>query len=291
MENINTKAFAKVNLAIDVLGKLDNGYHSVRMVMQSISLYDDISVRIKSGNGLITAETNRTYIPSGMKNLACKAADVFLSAAGLAGYDVVMSIKKRIPVCAGMGGGSSDAAAVLIALNDAFNVGMGEETLCDLANKVGSDVSFCLFGGTAVAQGRGEILTQTHPLPDCYFVICKPDFSVSTPVLFSKIDGHRIKRRPDIDGILAALEASDIKGVAQRCYNVFEDVLPARERRIVENIKGVMLSEGALGACMTGTGSAVYGIFSSQDQAQSAVSALKGDYSQVFLASNIGKTN
>ncbi len=286
MDTIKTKAYAKINLALDVLGKYENGYHQVNMVMQSISICDDIDISITK-DGKIEAYTNRSYIPSDMKNLACKAAAEYISAAGIQGYGVSMHINKRIPVCAGMGGGSSDAAAVIRALDRFFDTCMSDEQLAKIGNNVGSDVVFCLFGGTMLAKGRGEILQRLSDLPDIYIAVCKPSFSVSTPVLFSKIDSCKIKRHPDIEGMIEAIADGDIGSVARRCYNVFEDVLPTRERRTVDNIKGIMFSCGALGSAMTGTGSAVYGIFQEEKLADLAVSTLRREYDQCFLAGNV----
>ena len=287
MDTLNTRAFAKINLALDVMGKLENGYHEVNMVMQSIDLWDDIAIDVQRGDGKISAYTNRSYIPTGMKNLACKAAAEFFDSTGISGYDVEMHIEKRIPVCAGMGGGSSDAAAVILGLDKIFKTGLTFGDMEHMAHRVGSDVAFCLLGGTKLATGRGEELHKLPPLPDVWIAVCKPSFSISTPVLFSKIDSCKITRHPDISGMLQALENGDIDEVARRCYNVFEDVLPQREQRIVENIKGTFLSCGALGACMTGTGSAVYGIFREELLAAESVNILSREYEQCFLAKNI----
>ena len=288
MENLKTRAYAKINLALDVLEKLDDGYHRVNMVMQSIDIFDDIDIKLIKG-GRIEAYTNRSYIPSDMKNLACRAAAEYMAAAGIEGYGVSMRINKRIPVCAGMGGGSSDAAAVIRALDGLFGSGMSDEQLAMIGRNVGSDVVFCLFGGTMIAKEKGDVLQRIPDLPDAFITVCKPSFSVSTPALFSRIDSCKIKRHPDIEGMVEAIEKGDIGSVARRCYNVFEDVLPNREQRIVDNIKGIMLSCGALGAAMTGTGSAVYGIFKDEKLAESAVHTLRREYTQCFLARNVKK--
>ena len=191
---------------------------------------------------------------------------------------------KRVPVCAGMGGGSSDAAAVLRGLNALLGAGVEPRALAALGREVGSDVPYCVLGGTALAEGTGERLTPLPPLPGCDVVLCKPAFSISTPELFRAVDGVRLRHRPDTEGVLAALEAGDLGGVARRMYNVFEDVLPARQSAEVHRIKNILVQHGALGACMSGTGATVFGLFGDAGQARGAYEELGAMYRDTFLA-------
>lgn len=287
MKDITTKAYAKINLTLDVLGKLEDGYHDMLMVMQTVSLCDELVISISSGSGQVSASTNRLYIPNDQRNVACKAASAIMKETGIADLDVKISIKKRIPVCAGMGGGSSDAAAVLRVLNNVLKADISEERLMQIAGEIGSDVPFCLMGGAALAEGRGDRLRKTPKLPDCHIVICKPNFSVSTPKLFSQLDCQKIKNRPDTDGILAALERGELSDAARRFFNIFEEVLPQRAAGVIDGIKGVMFGAGALGASMTGTGSAVFGVFDDENAAKASHDALKKDYREVFFANPV----
>ena len=198
-----------------------------------------------------------------------------------------IAMRKSIPVGAGMAGGSADAAAVLRALNRAYGAPFTTAELCAAGETVGSDVAFCLRGGTALASGRGEILQPLPPLPPCCFVICKPDFSISTPELFQKLDGAKLCCHPDTEGLLAALKAQDLDALCRRMYNVFEDV-PDRRMRTIRAAKGALLDCGALGALMTGTGSAVFGVFRDRKAADTARAALAGEYRFCCTAEAVG---
>ena len=222
-------ARAKLNLTLDVLGKRPDGYHDLKMVMQSVALADTLTVETGTGEGL-EVRTDLSFLPNNEKNLAAAAALAFQTVTGRDLGGVAIAIEKRIPVCAGMGGGSSDAAAVLRSLERMLGTGQDLAALARIGERVGSDVPYCVLGGTALAEGRGEVLTPLSALPHCHVVICKPAFSISTPELFRAVDGVRLRCRPDTDGVLAALEAGDLGGVARRMYNVFEDVLPPRQR-------------------------------------------------------------
>ena len=276
------KAYAKLNLSLDVVGRLPNGYHEMYMVMQSISLCDDVFISVTEGNGEISITTNRDYLPNDRRNIAYKAASVFMEKKNITGYDIAIRLEKRIPVCAGMGGGSTDGAAVLRGLNTLFNSHCTLAELQKMGALLGSDVPFSVAGGTAVATGTGTEIEGIPPLSDCAIVVCKPEFSVSTPELFSKIDGVKILVRPDTKGVISAIVNGDVRGMAMRMHNVFEEVLQTG-RDTVNAAKGILYDNGALGACMTGTGSAVFGVFDEEKKAQSAVSALKAEYPEVFL--------
>ena len=274
-------ACAKLNLTLDVLGRRADGYHDLRMVMQSVDLRDDLTLELGEGDR-VAVRTDLSFLPDDDRNLAAKAARCFLAATGRT-LNLSIDIHKRIPVCAGMAGGSSDAAAVLRALNEATGAGLPPQELARLGAQVGSDVPYCVLGGTAFAEGKGERLTALPPLPDCQIVICKPAFSISTPELFGLLRGVKLRCRPDTEGVLAALEAGDLIGVSRRMYNVFEDVLPTRQAKTVQEIKHILISNGALGACMSGTGPTVFGLFTELDQAQAAQADLKRQYRDVFF--------
>ncbi len=286
MDEITIQAPAKLNLTLDVLGRREDGYHDLKMVMQSITLADRLTLRPGRAPG-IQVSSSFHFLPTGEKNLAGKAAVCFYQALGRPARDLDISITKHVPVCAGMAGGSSDAAAVLRALNRLEGDPFSPEELAHVGEAVGSDVPYCVLGCTALAQGRGEVLTPLSPLPHCWVVACKPDFPVSTPELFARIDSCRIRRRPDADGLMAALEQGDLMEVARRMYNVFEDVLPERQLARVADIKNTLIQQGALGANMSGTGPTAFGLFSSQSQAQAAYDVLKQRYQEVFLAETV----
>jgi 4-diphosphocytidyl-2-C-methyl-D-erythritol kinase len=282
MLDIRESAFAKLNLSLDVVGKRGDGYHDMRMVMQTVSLCDEIHILLRE-DGKTSVSTNLHFLPCDERNIAFKAVRLFFSAIGRPELGAEISITKHVPVCAGMGGGSSDGAAVLRGLNTALGSPLSVKELESLAAVLGSDVPFCIRGGTVLAEGRGEILTPLSPLPDCHIVICKPKFSVSTPTLFGLLDGCEMRLHPDTAGMLLALENHDLCGVARRMFNVFEDVLP-RYRSEVSEIKKTLSDHGALGCCMTGTGSAVFGVFDSAAKAFEAKSQLRRRYREVFMA-------
>lgn len=287
MGDINVKAYAKLNLCLDVGGKLENGYHEIATVMQSIDLYDDIEICFNQGTE-ISAQSNLCYLPKGDKNIAVKAVRLFFEASGISPCGCEIRIHKRIPVCAGMAGGSTDGAAVLRALNTEFSAGMTQKELEKLSEKLGSDVPYCVSGGTKLCTGRGEIMEDLKPLPRCWAVVCKPPFPISTAELFNVADSVPIKHRPDLDGILKAIEQGCLKSVAHRMYNVFEDMLPPRCSEIGV-IKSKLLDLGALGASMTGTGSAVFGLFDDTSAAEKAFISLKKQYQECFLTKTLEK--
>ena len=280
------QAFAKLNLTLDILGKREDGYHDLRMVMQSITLADTLTLEENRGEGL-RVSANLRFLPTGEKNLAAAAALRFWEALGREPEDLDIRIEKRIPVCAGMAGGSSDAAAVLRALNQRAGDPFSPKELARLGERVGSDVPYCVLGGTALAEGRGEVLTPLPPLPRCWVVACKPDFPISTPELFAQADRVKLRRRPDTAGLVTALEAGDLGGVARRMYNVFEDVLPARLYTRVAEIKNDLIQCGALGANMSGSGPTAFGLFDRLEAAQEARACLAQRYRDTFLCETV----
>lgn len=274
-------AYAKLNLSLDILGKREDGYHDLRMVMQSIDLADQVSVSLLPEPGLALT-TDLPYLPRGSGNIAAKAADRFFRETGLPVRGLSIDIHKRVPVCAGMAGGSSDGAAVLRVLRRTLSPEMPDGRLEEIGALVGSDVPYCIRGGTVLAQGRGELLMDLPPLPPCWLVVCKPPFSISTPELFSRVRVRRLRCRPDTAGILRALEHGDLEAVARRIYNVFEDVLPRRCTQVFE-IKDALLNLGAIAASMTGSGPSVFGLFRDRSPAEAAAAALREQFSSVFL--------
>ena len=277
---------AKVNLALDILGARSDGYHDMKMVMQTISLCDTVSVEETAAD--FELRTDGDFIPAGKKTLEQRAAEVFFEAAGLPMPGLRVTLEKVTPAYAGLGGGSADVAALLRILRDNYAPEMSTEELERIGFTVGSDMPFCVRGGTALAEGRGEVLTDLPPLPDCWFVLCKPDFGIPTPSLFALVDGGELTCRPDIGGMGLALESGDLAGVAARLGNVFEEVLP-EEYHEVFTIKNRLMELGALNAAMSGSGPTVFGIFSEQETAKRAAEVLKETYQQTYLAVPVKK--
>lgn len=282
MITLHECAFAKVNLTLDVLCKRPDGYHDLKSVMQTISLCDEIEVDVDTGMDWVVKCTDKS-IPCDESNLAWKAAKVYFAQSGMEPTGLEIRIDKRIPSQAGLGGGSADAAAVLRALNDHYGKRFTITELADIAAKVGSDVPFCTMGGTVMAEGRGERLRKLPDLPDCIFVVCKPDFPISTPALYRKLDESVIETRPDNDGIERALEGADILAVAERLCNVFDPVV-SLDHPVMNEIKAIYRKFGALGVQMTGSGSAVFGIVPDMDCAESVCKGLKKICNQTFIA-------
>lgn len=280
------RANAKLNLTLDVLGKREDGYHDLKMIMQSIDLCDILTLN-GNDSGELRVATDLSFLPNDDKNLAAMAARSFWSAWGRKTEGMDIRIEKHIPVCAGMAGGSSDAAATLRGLNTMNGNPFTEIELERIGESVGSDVPYCVLGKTALAEGRGELLTELPPLPSCWIVVCKPDFPVSTPELFRRIDGVRLRSRPDTDGAIAALKAGDLAGVARRMYNVFEDALPERQRARVAGIKKVLIECGALGANMSGSGPTAFGIFDDRALAEEAFRQLDHKGQETFLTRSV----
>ena len=286
MKTLTRQAPAKLNLTLDVLGKREDGYHEMKMVMTSVSLADAVTLTSEPGEGA-EISSNLGFLPVDGKNLALSAALRFKEATGADWGKLTIALEKKVPVCAGMAGGSSDAAAVLLGLNELLGLGLTTQRLMEIGAKVGSDVPYCVLGCTALAQGRGEVLTSLPSLPRCWAVLAKPGFPVSTPELFAKIDAQKVRCRPDTDGVIAALKAGDLPGVARRLFNVFEEVLPERRRNQVEELKGELLRMGALGASMSGTGPTVFGLFDEETRAREAGESLKTLCRDVFVAETL----
>ena len=287
MKSMTLPAYAKLNLTLDILRKRPDGYHDLRMVMQSIALHDTVTVRTETGDGDITVRTDREDLPGGPGNIAWKAARAFYDAVGMENGGTEILLEKRIPMQAGMAGGSADGAAVLQALRSLYAPEMSRQELERIGLQVGSDVPFCVRGGTALAEGRGEVLTDLPPLPACAIVVCKPEFGLSTPALFGRVRVEKLGRRPDHDAMKQALAAGNLGAVARQMGNVFEEVLTAEESREIAYLKDVMLRCGALNAVMTGSGPTVFGLFAQKEQAERAAQTLRSRYAQLFLTTPV----
>ena len=275
-------AFAKLNLTLDVLDKRPDGYHDIQSVMQTISIRDDVEIDLDTGKPWELSCTNED-IPRDERNLAWKAAKVFFDVAKKDPNGLSIRITKRIPMEAGLGGGSADAAAVLRALNRHYDNPFSILALAELGAQVGSDVPFCVLCGTAMVEGRGERLRKLPDMPDCVFVICKPAFSSSTPELYKKLDETTIAKRPDNQAMESALLSGDLGRVAENLCNVFDPLVTA-EHLELNYIKSIFNSYGSVGQQMTGSGSAVFGILPNFEFAAVVCNMLKDNYPNVFIA-------
>lgn len=284
MITLQEPAYAKLNLTLDILGKRDDGYHDLESVMQQITLHDDVEIDVQTGEDW-KLECDWDYICTDSRNLAWKAAGVFYKSIGKDPQGITIRINKRIPTEAGLGGGSSDAAAVFRALNRHEGEPYTIWELARLGAKVGSDVPFCILGGTALAKGRGEILTQLLPMPQCFYCVAMPDFSLSTPVLFEAYDQLQQVEHPDNAGMLRALDQQNLLHAAGYVGNVMEQLV-SREYPVIEQIKTVMRDCGALGTAMTGSGPAIFGIFDAFDMAAMASMQLM-ETCRTYLSQNV----
>lgn len=271
MNRIQMKALAKVNLGLDVIRRREDGYHEVKMIMQTVRLYDRIILE-KTQKG-ISMETNLSFLPVNEQNIAYRAAkmlmDEFHIQSGLH-----IKIDKHIPVAAGMAGGSTDGAAVLYGVNKIFELGLTKRQLMERGVKLGADVPYCIMRGTVLSEGIGEILTPVSSLPDCHILIAKPPVSVSTKHVYENLKLDKIEKHPDIDGMVEALRMEDLHGVTQRMENVLETVtIP--EHPEIQQIKELMIKEGALNALMSGSGPTVFGIFDDREKGMRARDLLR----------------
>lgn len=270
-DKIYLKARGKINLAIDVLGKREDGYHEVKMLMQSITLHDRVIIEKNSKD--IVISSNYKWVPTDERNTAYKAAKLILDYAGIK-EGVRITLKKSLPVSAGLAGGSSDAAAVLKGINSLYSLGMN---LCDLEKigvEVGADVPYCLNGGTAIAEGIGEKITPIVSLKPLTLLLCKPDISVKTPWVYQNLKLNEINQRPDFDRIIDAITGENTRKLAENMVNVLETVTIKRYP-VISSIKTRLLEEGALGSLMSGSGPTVFGIFDKRATAIKAMNNLK----------------
>jgi len=285
MTTLYEGAFAKVNLTLDVLDKRDDGYHDLKSVMQTISIRDDVEIDVDTGEPWTVSYTTED-IPTDESSLVWKAAEIFYKTTGLETTGLAIRITNRIPTQAGLGGGSADAAAVLRALNKHYGMPLSILALAELGAQVGSDVPFCTVCGTAMVEGRGERLRKLPDMPDCFFVVCKPEFSCSTPELFKQLDASTIAHRPDNTAMESALLAGDLGKIAENIYNVFDPVV-TKDHLELNYIKSIFNTYGAVGYQMTGSGSAVFGIVTEFEHAAVICNMLKDNYPLVYIAKPI----
>ncbi|WP_461810894.1 4-(cytidine 5'-diphospho)-2-C-methyl-D-erythritol kinase [Faecalimonas sp.] len=272
MDKLELKALAKINLGLDVLGRRENGYHDVRMVMQTIYLYDDVFMKKTKEEG-IHLETNLFYLPANENNIAYKAAKLLMDEFKIEG-GISIRLNKFIPVSAGMAGGSSNAATVLFGMNKMYQLGLSQQELMERGVKLGADVPYCIMRGTVLAEGIGEELTPLPALPKCYVLIAKPSVSVSTKTVYEKLDALNIVNHPNIDGIIEGLEEQNLDKITSNMGNVLEEVTIG-DYPIIEKIKKVMKDAGALNAMMSGSGPTVFGIFKERKHAKQAYIEIK----------------
>ena len=270
-KTIRREAFAKINLGLDVVRRLPNGYHEVRMIMQTVGICDVLTFR-KAASGIQLVVDNEE-LPTDGNNLICKAAKLLLESAGIEG-GVSITLEKHIPIAAGMAGGSTDAAAALLGINELYEIGYDVDKLKELGVKIGADVPYCIQGGTALAEGIGEVLSVLPTPPACHLVIAKPDINVSTKFVYENLRANELESHPDIDGMIEGLEKGDLKAITDRLANVLETVtVPAYP--IIDEIKQTMLDAGAEGALMSGSGPTVFGVFTELEKAKQAAKRIK----------------
>lgn len=272
MRQINLKAYAKINLGLDVLRRRENGYHDVRMIMQSVGLYDKLTLK-KTSKDEIVLTSNVGSLPNNDKNLVYKAISLMKKECGITA-GVKADLEKRIPMAAGMAGGSTDAAAALIGMNKLFDLSLSQEKLMELGVQIGADVPYCIMSGTALSEGIGEILTPLKPMPHCYILIAKPRISVSTRFVYENLEADKLPYHPDIDGMIEAINGNDLKGVADRLSNVLETVTE-KKYPIISQIKEAMIESGAMNSLMSGSGPTVFGIYEEKDTAMKALDKIK----------------
>ena len=287
IKHLSLKAYGKINLGLDVLRRREDGYHDVRMIMQTVGIFDRVDLIWKEEPG-IQVETNLYYLPTNENNLVYKAAkllmDEFQVQEGL-----LIRLRKFIPVAAGMAGGSSDAAAVLFGVNKMFRLGLTTEELMQRGVKIGADVPYCILRGTALSEGIGEVLTSLPPVPQCQVLVAKPGINVSTKFVYENLHANdlRPEQHPDIDGMIRAIKAQDLQGIADKLGNVLETVT-VKEYPVIQEIKDKMVEFGAIGSLMSGSGPTVFGLFTNPKAAQQAYEELRygessGLAKQVYL--------
>ncbi len=279
---VTYNAAAKINLMLDIISTLPNGYHSLFMIMQSVSLFDTVTVE-KVNNGGIVLSSNVSEIPCDKTNIAHKAAIAFFNFTSIEDRNVKVHIEKRIPFAAGLAGGSADGAGVIAALNDIYKTNLTSRQLCEIGVKVGADVPFCLTGGTCLAQNIGEVLSPLPDFENCFIVLAKPDIGVSTKEAFAQFENGGV-RHLDTNAMLYCAANGDFKGICKNVGNVFEQLIEVNQR---VPIKAVMYDNNAVCACMSGSGPTVFGVFENEQDAENACAELKKNYEQVFVCTPV----
>ena len=284
MDQITRKAYAKINLGLDVIRRRPDGYHEVKMIMQTVGICDILTFR-KSGrqDGAVTLFLDKKELPCGKENLVYRAAELLTRTHGLRD-GVEITLEKRIPIAAGMAGGSTDAAAVFHGMNELFGLSMSLQEMKDLGVGIGADVPYCIQGGTALSEGIGEILTALPSPPAAYLLIAKPDISVSTKFVYENLHADRLQSHPDIDGMVQALERRSLEGIVSRMENVLETVT-VREYPVIQTLKDIMRREGALNALMSGSGPTVFGVYKTREAAEASRPAVEksGMAKEIFV--------
>lgn len=289
MDTLKLKAYAKINFGLDVIRKREDGYHEVRMIMQTIGLYDKISIN-KTNHPSIKVKTNLHYLPTDNNNLVYKAAALMKETFHI-NEGVYIHLEKRIPVAAGMAGGSSDAATTLYGMNRLFHLNLKMEELLKLAVQIGADVPYCILRGTALSEGIGEILTPLPPFPSCYVLIVKPNINVSTKFVYENLHLDTVTNHPDIDGIMKHIEEQDLYGASKLFGNVLETVTE-KEYPIIGDIKHRMLESGAIVSLMSGSGPTVFGLFDNVNNAEKAFYEFKiGPFGKQVYLTNLFHPN
>lgn len=277
------KAYAKVNVSLDIVGKREDGYHILEMVMQAIDLYDEINIEKQSKD--ITIKCNKPYVPTDERNLAYKAAKLFMEKYHIHS-GVNINIKKNIPVCAGLAGGSTDGAAVLKLMNKLFEVNASDEELMELGLKLGADVPYCIKGGTALCKGIGEEVTKLNEFKDKILVLVKPPFGVSTKSVYQDFDLGKVRSHPNTEVLIKAIENDDLRMVSNNMKNLLENVT-LRKHKVLINIKEEMKNTGAIGAMMSGSGPTIFAFFDDMLKAQKCFEKMKLKYNDVFITRTI----
>ena len=272
MERISINAMAKINLGLDVLRRRENGYHDVKMIMQTVNIYDTLDF-VKLQESKIVVKTDTTELPTDENNLIYKAAKLLFEKCGVI-EGVEITLTKRIPIAAGMAGGSTDAAAALVGINTLFDLNLSMDELKEIGVKIGADVPYCIEGGTALSEGIGEILTKLPDAPDCFVVVAKPEISVSTKYVYENLHANELKYHPDIDGMVEAIRENDLDGVCKRMENVLETVTETKYP-VISELKKLLKDAGAENSLMSGSGPTVFAIFKEEEIANRALEAVK----------------
>lgn len=282
MDKLELKAYGKINLGLDVIRKRPDGYHDLDMVMQMVDVYDDVTLTRLEGTEIVV-RTDTAVLSNGKDNLAYMVAKMLMDEFGIV-QGLEITIRKRIPIAGGMAGGSSDCAATLTGVNQMFNLELSKEELMERGVRLGADVPYCILGGTAIARGIGEILTPLPTPPKCHVIIAKPPVSVSTAFVYGNIKPDEIEKRPDIEAMVSAIKAQDLYKLAKSLYNVMEDIT-VPQYPVIQEIKTIMLENGALNSIMSGSGPTVFGLYDDIEKAEQTVKLLKakGLTEQLYL--------
>lgn len=280
--SIVLKSYGKINLGLDVLRRREDGYHEVRMIMQTVGLYDVLTMK-KRKDDKIKMTCNLSFLPTDERNLVYKAVKLIKDKYHIKD-GVEINLSKRIPVAAGMAGGSSNCAAALKGMNQLFDLGLSIDELCEIGVTLGADVPYCIWGGTALSEGIGEKLSRVDAMPDCYILIAKPGISVSTAFVYKNLDLLALSKHPDIDGMLECLKEKDLTGICDRLENVLETVT-IKEYPIIEKVKKHLMDQGAKGALMSGSGPTIFAVFEDKKTADNAMESLRSieDIKQAYV--------